>query len=119
MSNFFGVAKFNILGPCRYACNMRLFSSLQSLILFSQSALRFICVTSTMFNTDLSCRYSCLLLRFIIRSCSECMFLLTRAQCYKPFNGRNLRILVISVFVPGRPFQPIPVFVGKAKSLHK
>jgi hypothetical protein len=41
-----------------------------------------------------------------------------RAQCYKTFYVRNLRMFVI-IFVPGKPFQPSLMFVGngKAKSL--
>jgi hypothetical protein len=43
---------------------------------------------------------------------------LSRAQCYKTFSIRNLRIFVVSsVFVPGRPIQPSRLFVGKARTL--
>jgi hypothetical protein len=36
----------------------------------------------------------------------------TKDKSYKTFNGRNLQM-----FVPGRPFQPSVMFLGKARSL--
>jgi hypothetical protein len=41
-----------------------------------------------------------------------------RAQFYKTFYGHNLQVFVKAiVFVPGKPFQPSPMFVGKAMSI--
>ncbi len=42
----------------------------------------------------------------------------TWGQTYKTFYGRNLQNSVKArVLVPGKPFQPSLMFVGKAKSL--
>ncbi len=39
-----------------------------------------------------------------------------RAQCYETFYVYDLRVKA-RVFIPGKPFQPSLMFVGKAKSL--
>ncbi len=39
-------------------------------------------------------------------------------QCYKTFYGRKLRLFIISKsVVPGKPFQPSLIFVGKDRGL--
>jgi len=40
-----------------------------------------------------------------------------RGLYYKTFYGRNLRIFVIRVFVPGKPLQLSLMLVGQARSL--
>jgi hypothetical protein len=43
---------------------------------------------------------------------------LTPGQCYKTFYSRKLGLFILSrAFVPGQPFQPSLMFVGKSRSL--
>ncbi len=44
-------------------------------------------------------------------------YVLVKGQSYETFYGRNLQIFVARVFVPGKPFQPCLMFVGKARGL--
>ncbi len=49
--------------------------------------------------------------------CSSCSPLTFRAQCYKTYYARNLRMLVISwSFCPWQGFQPSLMFVGEPSS---
>jgi hypothetical protein len=41
----------------------------------------------------------------------------TWAQCFSKIYIRNLRIFILSYFIPEKPFQPSLMFVGKARSL--
>jgi hypothetical protein len=41
-----------------------------------------------------------------------------RGQCYKAFYSHKLRLFIMRVFVPGKPFQPSIMFAGKARSLN-